>query len=361
MTEGRSSDTPPCESQRLVSISVIVPVRNEEPHIANTLDRLLDLDRNNLDVEILVIDGRSTDRTREIIAEYSERHPGIRLCDNPHRLSSAARNIGITESQGDFVVVIDGHCEIPSPDYLHHIVDAFESSGADCLGRPQPLFTTDATLLQRAIAVGRSSWLGHHPASFIYSNQERDVRAISVAVAYRRSIFDKVGLFDPRFDACEDCELNHRIDKAGLRCRFVPQMAVVYKPRTSLHGLFRQLARYGRGRVRLGMKHPETLSLVSCTPPAFAVGAVLGPLVCFGLPLFWTYYFAVLAIWAAVVLGTSFYLACREHSVRMLVLLPIVFTTIHASYAYGFLAELFSVCLRRNARQQSPISPTRDG
>ena len=331
------------ESRSAAAISVIVPVRNEEPHMPDTLDQLLELDRENLAVEIIVVDGCSTDRTPEIVTEYAQRHPEIRLCHNPHRLSSAARNIGILESTGDYVVVIDGHCEIPTPDYLHHLVDAFQRTGADCLGRPQPLFARDATFLQHTIAIGRSSWLGHHPASFIYSSQEQDVPALSVAVAYRRTIFDEVGLFDERFDACEDCELNYRIDKAGLHCRFVPQLAVIYKPRDSLRGLFRQLARYGAGRVRLSIKHPETFSIASCSPPAFGLGVVAGAIVCSFMPILWPCYLAVLAIVMLVVFGTSVFLASRERSIRMLGLLPLVFSIIHSSYAWGFLSELFNV------------------
>ena len=86
--------------------------------------------------------------------------------------------------------------------------------------------------------MARSSWLGHHPDSFIYSKEERFVPAISVAVAYRRDVFDKVGFFDENFDACEDVELNHRIDKNRLKCYFTPSITVQYCPRKSLGGLF---------------------------------------------------------------------------------------------------------------------------
>ena len=109
----------------------------------------------------------------------------------------------------------------------------------------------EASALQKAIAAARASWLGHHPDSFVYSSQEQFVPAKSVAVAYRRSVFDMVGLFDESFDTCEDVELNHRIDRAGLRCYFTPKIAIRYSPRLSLRALFLQMARYGRGRVRI--------------------------------------------------------------------------------------------------------------
>ena len=186
------------------SVTIIVPVRNEERHIASTLDQLLAQERQGIDTEILVVDGRSTDRTREIVAQYAEKHPIIRLLDNPHQLSSAARNKAIRQSHGEYLVLIDGHCEIPSRTYLIDLVDAFQRSGADCLGRPQPLDVAHATTMQRAVALARSSRLGHHPGSFIYTDKEVNCPATSVAVAYRRSVFEEVGYFDEQFDACED-------------------------------------------------------------------------------------------------------------------------------------------------------------
>src|SRR5262249_37707900 len=158
--------------------------------------------------------------TRAIAESLAADHPQVRVLDNPRRLSSAARNIGVRQARGELIVIVDGHCELEGRDYLRNLADAFRRGGADCLGRPQPMDVTGASALQEALAAARSSWLGPPPESFIYSNTERFVPAKSVAVAYRRAVFDRVGGFDERFDACEDVELNHRIDRAGLKCFF---------------------------------------------------------------------------------------------------------------------------------------------
>src|SRR5207245_2641608 len=96
-------------------------------------------------------------------------------------------------------------------------------------------------------------------------------------VAYRREVFETVGLFDERFDACEDVDFNHRVEQAGFRCFFTPRVRVRYFPRSSLTGLFRQMERYGRGRVRLLRKHPETFTLAGLLPGAFVLGTAAGP------------------------------------------------------------------------------------
>jgi succinoglycan biosynthesis protein ExoA len=175
----------------------------------------------------------------------------------------------------------------------------------EAIGRPQLLDVPGASALQRAIAAARSSWLGHHPDSHIYSSKEGFVPAKSVAVAYRRWVFERVGGFDERFDACEDVELNHRIDRAGLRCFFTPDAAVHYAPRNSLTGLFRQLVRYGRGRVRLWRKHRETFSWGLLPPTLLVAGVIIGlPL---ALVSHWlaVVYLATLATYSAVVVSDS--------------------------------------------------------
>src|SRR5262249_31947850 len=158
------------------------------------LQQLLEQNYDPRRYEILVADGRSTDDTAEIVREISLTHPRVRLLDNPGRLSSAGRNQAIRFSQGDIVVVLDGHCDLGARDYVRPLAGAFARSGADGVGRPQPLDVTGATVLQKAIAAARSSWLGHQPDSHIYSDREGFVPPQSVAIAYRREVFEKVGL-----------------------------------------------------------------------------------------------------------------------------------------------------------------------
>ena len=337
-----------CRSE---SVTVVVPVRNEELYIARTLDQLLSQDVTGIDLEIVVVDGQSTDRTRQIVERYSTRNPRVRLLDNPGRLSSAARNLAIRESCGEYVIVVDGHCEIPSRRYLLDLVDAFQESGADCLGRPQPLDVSQATTLQQAIAAARSSWLGHHPDSFIYSDREVDCPAASVAVAYRRAVFETVGTFDERFDACEDYELNCRIDLAGLRCRLIPKLTVRYEPRKTLGELFRQLFRYGRGRVRLFRKHRPTLAFRTLAPAAFVAGIAAGPLLSTAMPFLWTYYIAALFVYVAVTMIESLRLALAKNRLRLLGWLPVVFWMIHFGSGCGLLWEL------AHRRSMEPSSP----
>ena len=328
-------------------ISVIVPIRNEANHIASTLQQLLDQDRSGIDVEILVADGRSTDQTREIVRSLAEKHPEIELFDNPIKLSSGARNVGIEKSSGQYLVVIDGHCELPTRSYFTDLLSAFKRTGADCLGRPQSMNVTNATLLQQAIAAARNSNFGHHPDSFIYSKQEIKVAAISVAVAYKREVFDQVGLFDTRFDACEDCELNHRIDQAGLTCYLVPDLTVKYQPRNSLAGLFKQLTRYGRGRIRLARKHGECPSLTSLIPAFFLIGLIVGPILACLIPVLGYVYLGVIVLYLSLAGWFSITASYNSDNRRILIWMPIVFFTIHMASGWGVIREFLAIPTKR--------------
>lgn len=335
------------EADAATFVSVVVPVRNEAMFIENTVRQLLEQAYDPSRYEILIVDGQSDDDTAEIVQRIARDEPRVRLLQNPRRLSSAARNIGVRAARGELIVIVDGHCQLQSDDYLHQVADAFARSGADCLGRPQPLDVTGATTLQRAIAAARSCWIGHHPASHIYSNTERFVPPQSVAVAYRRNVFDCVGFFDETFDACEDVEFNHRVHGADLKCFLTPKVSVHYHPRSSLRGLFRQMMRYGVGRMRLFRKHPDTFSWGSFAPAPFVLGLALGPLLFLGGTWASLLFVAPVALYLACVLTVSVSLAAWQRDLRLLPWLPLVFATVHIGAGVGILREFLRGLLPR--------------
>jgi succinoglycan biosynthesis protein ExoA len=325
--------------ERLPYVSVIIPTHNEQRCIGHTLAELSEQDYDRDRFEIIVADGQSTDATQEIVAGWAMRYSNIHLVANPKRWSSAGRNAAIANSQGEIVVLVDAHCELGNPQYLRDLADAFARSGADCLGRPQPPDVTGATALQRAVAVGRASRLGHHPSSHIYSDREGFVPPQSVATAYRREVFNVVGVFDEHFDACEDVEFNHRVAAAGLRCFFTPRVRVLYQPRSTLSGLFCQMARYGRGRVRLLRKHSDSFTPWGFVPALWVCGLVGGAMLALASPLAAIGYLAVLAVYACCVLAFSVHLGLRERSLQVGAWLPFVYVAIHLGAGVGVLWE----------------------
>lgn len=345
-------------SERLVTI--IVPVRNEAKCIQRTLEGLLHQQFNPDAFEVLVIDGESEDSTVEQVRQIAPRFRHLRVFSNPKRFSSAARNIGFENAEGEFVVVIDGHCVIDDPHYLTNLVQAFRTTEADSLGRPQPLQAPNPTPFQQAVSVARASWLGHNPDSAIYSDRAGFLPAQNVAVAYRREVFLKLGGFDERFDACEDVDFNTRLDRAGMSCFFTPSIRVDYHPRNSLRGLMIQMQRYGQGRARLVRKYPSSLTLPCLVPPLWIIWLCGLSMLSLIQPLFALILAASLFSYLVVVLGESARLA-KGKANHATLRLPVVFCAIHLGFGYGFLREMVKLpAVRITSLRASKTIPASD-
>ena len=321
------------------SVSVIVPVRNESRSVEHTLRLLLTQDFPPSEFEVIVADGVSTDDTVPIIRRLQAEFPNLKLVFNYGKLSSAGRNTAIRHATKDVVVIVDGHCHVPDRDYLRKLSDAFAASKADCLGRPQPLGIENPTPFQQAVSAARSSRLGHNPDSDIYSDEAKFVPPQSTAVAYARSVFHTIGLFDQEFDACEDVEFNERVHAAGLTCYFTPAVKIVYEPRGSFRAVFYQLGRYGGGRAKLACKHPKSLTVPALVPPLWVLWVMFGALLTFCSVYFGLLWLGSLALYAGVLLGAGAVLG-RGQPLSVAVRIPVVFVAIHFGFAWGFWKEV---------------------
>lgn len=332
------------------SVSVIVPVRNEARSIEHTLRLLLTQDFPAEQFEVIVADGASTDATVPTIRRLQGEFANLKLVFNPGRFSSAGRNTAIRHATKDVAVIVDGHCHVPDRNYLKNVAVAFDTSGADSLGRPQPLDVANPTPFQQAVSAARSSRLGHNPDSDIYSDQPKFVAPQSTAVAYSRTVFHRIGLFDEAFDACEDVEFNERVHSAGLTCYFTPAVKIVYEPRGSFRSLFYQLSRYGLGRAKLAFKHPRSLSIPALVPPLWVVWVLLGGLLGLVVPYLGLVWGASLALYLSVLLAAGLVLG-RKHGRRVAVRIPVVFAAIHFGFAWGFWKEVAKQVRTRVSRR----------
>src|SRR6266480_5849379 len=186
-------------------VSVVVPCRNEERYIAACLDSILASDYPRDRLEVLVVDGLSDDRTREILGRYTARHPSIRRLDNPQRITPTALNVGIRAAEGDVVMRMDAHVLYPST-YVSQLVAALEETGADCVGGVIETLPADESATARAIALGLSHPLGVGNSYFrIGSRERRWADAVSFG-CYRRDVFNRIGLFDEELLRDQDDE-----------------------------------------------------------------------------------------------------------------------------------------------------------
>ena len=327
------------EIEQYPLISVIVPIRNEERFIAVTLNYLLAQDYPVDRLEILVVDGQSDDRTVEIVSEMAERDRRIHLLTNPKRLSSSARNIGARAAEGEIITFVDGHTYIDNDQLLKNLVALMREQNVAVLSRPQFLETPENTWFQRAVAVARKSAIGHGLDSTIYTAEDREVDPTSSGATYKNEVFDRVGYFDERFDACEDVEFNYRVAQSGYGSYTSLKTAVYYYPRNSLGGLFRQLMRYGIGRFRLARKHPGTLSLGTLIPFLFTIGIPALIIASLLYAPLWYVLTAGVGGYAAFILLGSLIVSLRQ-GISYLPILPLIYPVIHFGLGWGFLIEL---------------------
>ena len=339
--EASDSSLPSVSSVVVSFVSIVIPARNEEAHLGDLLQDLLAQDFPPDRYEIIVTDGNSMDRTAQIVEEFAAcARPRIALLRNPKQLSSAGRNLGVQSARGDVILFIDGHCRVPNSRLLRDTVEIFERTGADCLCRPQPLAIPGNTWFQDVIAHARSTFIGHGLDSTIYAtNLQGFADPVSSGAVYKRSVFERVGLYDEQFDACEDVEFNYRVQQAGLLSYLSSSLTVQYRPRTSLSGLFYQLFRYGRGRMRFVRKHADAISISQLVPPAFVILLLIG-----GISSSASRYAAMalavaLAAYFGALLLFSLALAFR-YGWRHFFAAPAVYTAIHLGLGCGFWAEI---------------------
>lgn len=281
-------------------------------------------------LEILVVDGRSTDETRAIVGEVMARHPNVRLLDNPGRIVPTAMNVGIAEARGEFMIRVDGHCVL-EPGYLKSAVDTLRRSG--CEGVGGSMVATGRGFWGEAIAVATSTPFGVGNARFHYSDQEGEADTVYLG-AYRLDYLRQIGGYDPVFVRNQDDELNYRIRARGGRVFYTPRMRAVYQVRTSLPLLFRQYFQYGLWKVPMYRKTGHAVQPRHLVPAAFVLALVLPLLLAPFAP--WLLAVSAAALALHLLVGALF--ALRSRPLRLSsVGMPLVFLTLHLSYGFGFM------------------------
>jgi glycosyltransferase involved in cell wall biosynthesis len=324
-----------------VFVSVVLPVLNEERHIEACLDSVLAQDYPADRFEVIVADGGSTDGTRDIVRAVAARDGRFRLIDNPGRLQAAGLNLAIAASRGDVIARQDGHAEW-APDHLSRSVALLFSTGADNVGGRQDAVGEGVS--GRAIARAMSSPFGVGGARFRYSNHEEEMPTVFLGT-FRRSAFERVGLFDEAYPPHEDYELNERLRATGGRIVFSPDIRTAYHVRGSLRALGRQYFRYGRGKVRVARSSPGVIRPYHLAAPALVAGLPIAAAMMLTGRGRSVAVAGVGAYGAACVISGQ--MAGRGDLLGVRVRIPVVFAVMHVGWGAGFWTGVFEAALRR--------------
>lgn len=255
-------------SQTLVSI--VIPIRNEAAYIERCLDAIVAQDHRAL--ECWVVDGMSTDQTRQLLAPYLQKHAWIRCLDNPEQTAPYAMNYGLAQVSGEVIIRVDGHCEI-APDYVSRCLHLLNETGADCVGGP--LVSQGDTRRAQAIALAMSSPFGVGNARFRYSQKPGWVDTLAFG-AYRKAVFDTVGHFNPELTRNQDDEFNYRLRSAGCTIYLSPEIRAIYYTRGTYRKLWQQYQGYGLWKVRVMQQYPGSTQWRHLIPGGFVAALTLG-------------------------------------------------------------------------------------
>lgn len=253
-------------------VSIVVAVRNEERQVSACLEALLAQDYPRDCLEILVVDGRSTDRTREEVARFVAADERVQLLDNPERIAATAFNHGIHAATGAYVGIMSGHA-IPARDYVAQAVRALNETGAWAVGGR--IVRRSRTATQRGIALATSSPFGVGNAAHNFASGARAAETVFPGM-WPRHIFERVGWFDTSLVRNQDDELSYRIRRAGGLIWYDAAIRVAYEPRATLRAFFSQYRQYGFWRVRVVQMHPGALRPRQLVPAVWLVGWAAG-------------------------------------------------------------------------------------
>ncbi|MBC8214226.1 MAG: glycosyltransferase family 2 protein [Candidatus Marinimicrobia bacterium] len=317
-------------------VSVVIPVYNEEKYIGNTLNSIFLQDYPTSAFEVLVVDGNSNDRTREIISKFVNTHKNIKLIHNVEKIIPIGLNLGIQFSKGDIIIRMDGHCEIQS-DYISNCVKSLNAKDIDCVGG---VITTksNGNLISKSIAYAQSSFFGVGNVPFRTGSKESKLVDSVAWGAYRRKVFSKIGGYDEELVCNEDDEFNFRLTESGGKILLNPKIKSTYYSRCKYFDLWKQYWRYGYFKIRVFQKIEKMLSLRHFIPSLFVVSLFFPIILVLALPLRGLQYVIPL-IYAIVNLLSSIIVARKNK--KMIPFIMISYSILHLSYGVGFIFGLW--------------------
>ena len=294
-------------------VSVVMPVRNEEPHLEAAVGRVLAQGYGG-ELEVVIAVGPSSDRTREIADSLAAADDRIVVVDNPTGFTPAGLNLAIEAASHEIIVRVDGHAEL-CPGYITTAVETLRATGAANVGGLMD--AQGRTPFEQAVAAAYNSHLGLGGGGFHLAADESLHRA-------------------------QDWELNYRLRRAGHLVWFTPELRVVYRPRSSLRALVKQFHLTGRWRREVIRRHPDTASRRYLAPPAAVLGTGVG--LGAGMTGVWLRrpWLAAMLVFPVLYLGFLVFatLTMRDVPAAARLRLPVVLATMHLAWGTGFLRGL---------------------
>ena len=322
-----------------MKISIAVVAYNEEKTLPKLLEDIAAQDYPHEKIEILLIDSMSTDKTEEIMHTFAENNDflSVKLYKNEKKTLPFGCNVMLDNYTGDAIVRLDAHASIPK-DFISKNVAVIES-GEYVSGGPRPNIIDDNTPFKETLLAAEQSMFGSGVASYRNSDKKRYVSSIFHGV-YRREVYDAVGHYNVLLARTEDNDMSYRINKAGYKICYSPEIVSYQHTRNTLKSMLRQkyLNGYWIGKT-MGI-NPNCFSLFHFVPFCFVLGIIItSVLAAFGMP------FLAILMWAlySVLVFAISVVEIIKKPLFTNSLLPILFFLLHVSYGVGTLMGLIEM------------------
>jgi succinoglycan biosynthesis protein ExoA len=318
-------------------VSIIVPCFNEETTIGLLLNSVLSQTYLKSRMELVIADGMSTDRTRDMVNAFQREHPEllVRIVENSARSIPSGLNQAIRESKGEFIIRLDAH-SMPIAEYVERCIIDHLSGKGDNIGGVWDIRPGADTWIAKSISLAAAHPLGVGDAQYRVNAKEGPVDTVPFG-SFRRILIEKIGTFDETLLANEDYEFNARVRQSGGTVFLDPSIRSIYFARSTLANLASQYWRYGYWKFVMLKRYPSTLRWRQALPPMFLLSLILLSV----LSLFIGFIFRILAgellIYLSALEVAGFLRAVEKRIGFLIIGLPLAIMTMHFSWAAGFL------------------------
>lgn len=318
------------------TVSIIIPVLNEEKYISVCIDSLLNQTYPIDKMEIIVIDGCSTDNTVKLCESFMSR-ANIRVLSNPQKKTTYALNQGIKESTGRYIIRIDAHANY-AKDYVEKCVSYLQTMDIENVGGIA--ITKGKGKMGSAIACMLSSKFGVGGSGFRTDAVSGYVDTVPFG-AFRKELFDKIGYFNHNLPRSEDNDINARIRSTGGKVWLANDIHFTYYCRDTLSGILKMALQNGNALFRTLAENPRAMSIRHFIPFGFFISIVLLPIGMLFTPIAGVLLGAELLAYGLLDIYFSFKGENRKYTKILLWLYPLF----HITYGLGSFLGLIAVKL----------------
>ena len=324
-------------------VSIVIPCRNEEKFIGQCLDSLINQDYPKDKLEILVIDGASTDRTKDVISSYTQKYKFIKLFENSRKTTPISMNIGIKNALGEIVTKTDAHTIYPK-DYISKSIKYMSEYKADCVGGIAKATPKIDSLSAKAISLSLSSKFGSG-SSFRTGVKKPQWTDTAFGCFYKKEVFKKIGLYNENLIRSQDMEFNLRFKKTGGKILLVPDIVAYYYPTSTFKEFFKHNFTDGIWAF-YPLKFKVPLFKLRHLLPFFFILTLLvsGFISIFFKPFFFIF-LSILGLYLIASLFFSLSIAIREKNLGLFFILPLAFACRHFGYGLGSIFGFVKILL----------------